>query len=66
MIDLNSMFGIATAQETQQALADADFSRGYQVASVMALTIDKQIREGYPGETEAFYRGIMDGIRIEI
>ncbi len=66
MTDFNAMFGIQSAEETQAALADADFAKGFEIASVMALTIDKQIREGYPDQSEAFYRGIMDGIRSEI
>ncbi len=66
MVDLNAMFNVPTADETQQALADADFARGYETASIMALTIDKQIRDAYPDASPAFYRGVMDGIRKEI
>ncbi len=66
MVDLNAMFNIATPAETQEALATADHAKGYETASIMALTIDRQIRGAFPDQSPAFYRGVMDGIRGEI
>ena len=57
---------LAGPSESEAAQAEADFNRGYETASVMALTIDKQIREAYPEASPAFIRGVMDGIRKEI
>jgi hypothetical protein len=64
--DFGELFGIRSAEETQEALAENDFINGWKTASVMALTIDKQIRDAFPGQSDAFYRGVMAGIREEL
>lgn len=64
--DLNAMFGVQTAQEQQEALAASDHAKGYQAAALVALDIDQKIRDAFPDQSPAFYRGIFDGIRQEI
>jgi hypothetical protein len=43
-----------------------DHAQGYQIASLAVLRIEQQIREEYPGRSDAFYKGVMDGLRQEI
>ncbi len=66
MVDLNAIFGVPSMEETQKALFDSDHAKGYETASMMALTIDRQIRDAFPDQSPAFYQGVMDGIRKEI
>lgn len=66
MADLNAIFGIQSAQEKQTALADADFTDGFSVASVACIDLGSKIREAYPDQSAAFYRGLISGIREEL
>ena len=43
-----------------------DYARGWSVASVAAPTIERMLREAWPGETDAFYNGIIMGLRDEL
>jgi hypothetical protein len=43
-----------------------DHAQGYEIASVAVLQIEQQIREEYPGRSDAYYKGVMDGLRQEI
>lgn len=63
--DFNSL-GIVSPEEHQAMLAEQDHADGYKTASLMALTIDQQIRDAFPDQSPAFYRGVMDGIRQEL
>lgn len=60
--DFNAMFGA----ETQSSRDEADFADGFAAASVACIDISAKIREAYPDKSEAFYRGVIDGIREEL
>lgn len=50
----------------QPDTSSEDFERGYKIASVAVLKIEQQIKEEWPNENPAFYRGVIDGLRQEI
>lgn len=60
--DFNAMFGAETAESREAA----EHAEGFAVASVACLDLGAKIREAYPDQSPAFYRGLIDGIREEL
>ena len=65
-MSIANLFGAVSEDEAAQEKKNADFVRGFETASVAALEIERQIKEGFPNQSEEFYRGVIAGLREEL